>query len=226
LTSIRQMWKSEYFKTAVAIALIIAVILGFLLGLQAVLHTSDPALTVESGSMCIPYDASDNFVLSLMHPFDRTLSIGDIILVQGVNPKDLKTDYPNSDIIVFHEPGDPNVLIVHRIIGVSQYKGVLYFQTKGDGNGNFWPQKPTSGLDPWDYNHPPGVPESDVVGKVVMRIPWLGWVTLFMRDNPFGLPLVIAIIILLVIAEFVIPELRKKQPAQQDSGQIQAQMSL
>ena len=47
-------------------------------------------------------------------------------------------------------------------------------------------------LDPWDSNNPPGVPASDVVGKVVMRIPWFGWITLFMRDNSWGLPVVIA----------------------------------
>ncbi len=72
------MRKNGYFKTAVAIVLIVAIVLGFIFGLQFALHTSDPALTVESGSMSIPYDGSDNFWLSIAHPFDRTLSIGDI----------------------------------------------------------------------------------------------------------------------------------------------------
>ena len=115
--------------------MIVAIVLGFLFGMQLVLHTSNPALTVESGSMSIPYDGQDSFALSIMHPFSRTLSIGDIIIVQGVNPKDLNTNYPNSDIIVFHEPGDPNTLIVHRIINVTYYNGQEYFLTKGDGNG-------------------------------------------------------------------------------------------
>jgi signal peptidase I len=209
------MWKNEYFKTAIAIVLIIAVVLGLMLGLEAFLNTSYPVLTVESGSMSIPYDAADNFALSIEHPFGRTLSIGDIIFVQGVNPKDLNTNYPNSDIIVFHDPDDPSVLIVHRIIGVERIDGTLYFQTKGDGNGNPWPQKPTTGYDPWDSNNPPGVPANMVVGKVVMRIPWLGWVTLFMKNDPWGLPVVITIIMVLVIVEFVLPEVRKK-PEQQN----------
>jgi signal peptidase I len=215
------MWKNDYFKTVVAIVLIVAIVLGFLVGLQFGLHTSNPALTVESGSMSIPYDGNDNFWLSLAHPFDRTLSIGDIIIVQGANPKDLNTNYPNSDIIVFHSPNDPSMLIVHRIIGTEVVNGTTYYLTKGDGNGNPWPQTPQSGLDPWDSSNLPGVPQSMVVGKVVMRIPWFGWITLFMRDNPWGLPVVVALILLLVVIEFIIPLLREKKPEQQNTMQSQ-----
>lgn len=215
MSSLRKLWKNDYFKTAVAIIIIVAIVLGFLFGLQAVLNTANPALTVESGSMCIPYDANDNFWLSLSHPFDRTLSIGDIIIVQGVNTKDLNTNYPNSDIIVFHSPDDPSVLIVHRIIGTEVYNGQTYFLTKGDGNGNPWPQPPSSGKDPWDFSTPPGVPANMVVGKVIFRIPWFGWITLFMRDTSWGLPVVIILIILLVVIEFIIPMMREKKPQQQ-----------
>ena len=200
----------------VAIGLIIAIVLGFFFGLQLGLKTSFPMLTVESGSMSIPYDGSDNFWLSITHPFDRTLSIGDIIIVQGVNPKDLNTNYPNSDIIIFHEPDTPSTLIVHRIIAVENINGTLYFQTKGDGNGNPWPQTPQRDQDPWDFKNPPGVPQNLVVGKVIMRIPWFGWITLFMRGNSFGLPLIIGIILLLVVIEFVIPVIRGKKTQQNE----------
>ncbi len=216
------MWKNEYFKTAVAIALIVGVAFGLLVGIQQVLHTSSPALTVESSSMSIPYDFQPGppyplsyVLITLQHPFDRTLNIGDIIIVEGVNTSDLNTNYPNSDIIVFHEPGDYKTLIVHRIVRTETVNGTLYFITKGDGNGNHWPQTPTGGWDAWDSNNPPGVPASAVVGKVVMRIPWLGWVPLFMKNDSWGLPVVITIIMLLVIVEFVVPELRKKRPEQQ-----------
>lgn len=228
MSTLKRLWKNDYFKTVVVVVLIVGVIVGLIIGMQAALHTPYPALTVESGSMSIPWDGSDNLLLSLEHPFGRTLSIGDIIIVEGVNPKDLNTNYPNSDIIVFHDPDDPSMLIVHRIIAVEDINGTLYFQTKGDGNGNndYWPAKVTSGQDPWDFQNPPGVPANMVVGKVVMRIPWLGWVTLFMRDNPWGLPAVVTIIFLLVIVEFVVPMLREKKPEQQNNTQCEPQMSL
>jgi hypothetical protein len=226
LIALKKMWKNDYFKTVVAIALIIAIVLGFFFGLQLGLKTSYPMLTVESGSMSIPYDGSDSFWLSITHPFDRTLSIGDIIIVQGVNPKDLNTNYPNSNIIIFHSPID-GTLIVHRIIATETINGVTYYQTKGDGNGNPWPQTPRQGLDPWDSNNPPGVPQNLVVGKVIMRIPWFGWITLFMRNNALGLPVIIGLILLLVIIEFVIPVIRgKKKTEQQNVTQQQPQMSL
>jgi len=214
-------WKNEYFKTIMAIVLIIAVVFGLFFGLRAFLNTPDPALTVVSGSMSVPYDAADyNFWLTIATPFDRTLSVGDIIIVQGVNPKDLNTNYPHSDIIVFHEPGDPSTLIVHRIVSAEVVNGQLYFVTKGDGNGNPWPEQPQTGFDPWDSSNPPGVPASDVVGKVVLRIPWFGWVTIFVKDYNWGLPAIIFIILVIAILEFVLPELRKK-PKQESQSQTQ-----
>lgn len=211
------MWKNPYFKTVVAVVIIVAIILTLFFGLQFVLNTSTPALTVESGSMSIPYNSKESatlqgFWLSIEHPFDRTLSVGDIIIIEGVNPKDLKTDYPNSDIIVFHAPPPyPNELIVHRIISSETVNGVMYFQTKGDGNGNPWPQTPTSGQDPWDNSNPPGVSQNVVVGKVVFRIPWFGWVTLFLRDNQLGLPVIVALILVIIVIEFVLPVFRERK---------------
>jgi hypothetical protein len=220
LAASKSIWKNEYFKTLIVVVLIVAVVLGLFLGLQFALHTSTPALTVVSGSMSIPYGASDyNFWLTLATPFDRTLSVGDIIIIQGVNPKDLNTHYPNSDIIVFHNPDDPGELIVHRIVSAETVNGTLYFVTKGDGNGNPWPQTPQTGFDVWDGNNPPGVPASMVVGRVVMRIPWFGWITIFIRDDPLGLPVIIAIIMLIAILGFVVPVLREKKPQQENQNQ-------
>ena len=220
MTAARSVWSNEYFKTLVVIILIVAVVLGLFFGLRWALNTPYPALTVVSGSMSIPYGTNDyNFWLTLATPFDRTLSVGDIIIIQGVNPKDLNTNYPNSDIIVFHDPYDPSELIVHRIVASETINGTIYFITKGDGNGNPWPQKPQTGYDPWDSNNPPGVPASMVVGKVIMRIPWFGWITLFIRDNALGLPAIILIIMLVVILEFVLPVLREKKPQQESQSQ-------
>jgi signal peptidase I len=207
-TTLKKLWKNEYFQTAVVIGIIILIVFGFWYGSQVVLNTPYPALAVVTGSMCIPYDgACDGWT----HPFARTLHVGDLIIVQGVNPADLNANYPNSDIIVFHRPGNPDELIVHRIAAEEVVNGTIYFYTKGDGNPtDRWPNPiQPSEYDPWGK-----VPEDQVVGKVVMRIPWLGHVVLFMR-NSLGLPLVIALIILLVIVEFVVPILRGKKPPEQ-----------
>jgi len=216
--NLKELWKNDYVQTAVVIGLIALAVFGFWYGSQVVLNTPYPALAVVSGSMCVPYNgACDGWT----HPFDHTLHIGDLIIVQGVNPEDLNTNYPDSDIIVFHKPKNPDELIVHRIVAVEERNGTLYFYTKGDGNSLVkWPEiPPIEYYDPWNGGN--GVPENLVVGKEVMRIPWIGHIVLFMR-NSVGLPIVVVLIILIVVVEFVFPLLKgKKQPEEQKELQNQ-----
>ena len=207
---------NENFKSILAIAIIVIVVLGFFFGLRFALNTEVPVRVVESGSMCVPYDGLCD---GWSHTFAQTLHVGDIIIIQGVDPDTLNADYPNSDVIVYLNPNNPSATpIVHRVVSKYEINGTLYFQTKGDGNGSPWP----SAVSPQEYdshtlwNSGQGVPEDLVIGKVVMRIPWFGHITLFLRNNPVGLPIVIALIILLLMVEFVIPAIRSKtrQPPQ------------
>jgi signal peptidase I len=216
---IKKLWKNDYFKTALAIALIIAVIIGFYAGVALALGTPVPIRVVESGSMCVPYDGACDGWLSLDHPFAQTLHKGDIIIIQAVNPDDLNANYPTSDIIVFRNPNGVTP-IVHRIVEKQEINGVLFFQTKGDGNSpikypevsNYYDNIPDSR----------GVPQNLIEGKVVLRIPWFGWVTLFMRGNSWALPLVVALIVLLMVIEFMLPLVKekRKRTAQQTAKNI------
>jgi signal peptidase I len=219
--NLKKLWKNEYVQTAIVIGLIALAVFGFWFGSQVVLNTPYPALAVVSGSMCIPYDGACDGWLSVTHPFARTLHKGDLIIVQGVNPEDLNINYPDSDIIVFHQPSDPNDLIVHRIVAVDEVDGTFYFRTKGDGNSRTkWPDTPSvNEYDPWTTDGVPGVSEDLVVGKVVMRIPWIGHLVLFMR-NSVGLPIVVALIIIIVILEFVLP-LMKTKPSEKQKASLQ-----
>jgi signal peptidase I len=201
----KKLWSNDYFKTALTIALIIVVIVGVLVGMQLALGGSVPIRVVESGSMCVPYDGRCD---GWSHPFDQTLHVGDIIIIQKVDPGSLNANYPNSDIIVYRTPSGFTP-IVHRIVGKQEINGTLYFKTKGDGNGPIvWPYIPNM------YDNIPdskGVPQNLIEGKVIVRIPWFGWITLFMRGNSWALPVIIALIILLVVIEFVLPWVKEKK---------------
>jgi signal peptidase I len=203
--NLKKFVKTEYFKTIVAIALIIAIIIGFYVGMELVLGTSVPLRVVESGSMCVPFDSACD---GWSHPFEHTLHVGDIIVIQKVDPKDLKADYPNSDIIVYKNPNGVTP-IVHRIVAKQEINGTLYFETKGDGNGPIkYPDIPNY------YDNIPdakGVPQDLVEGKVILRIPWFGWITLFMRSNSWVLPVVITVIILIIALEFILPMIKLKK---------------
>ena len=204
-TTLKRLWENEYFKTAIMIILIIAVVFGFWYGSQIVLNTQYPALAVASGSMCIlPGSRCDGWT----HPFERTLHVGDLIIVQGVNPKEIKAaPYPDGDIIVFRQPNTDGELIVHRAIENQTINNRIFFKTKGDGNGS-----PDSTLLPEDY----------VVGKVIMRIPWVGHIALLM-NNSSGIFIIAFLLILLIIAEFIVPLLTgKKDEVEQEENSEKA----
>jgi signal peptidase I len=210
LNAAKNIWKNDYFKSVLVIGIIVALVLGAFVGLRLVLNTPVPMLVVESGSMCVQYDGMCN---GWSHPFDHTLHVGDVIIIQSVNATELNANYPNSDIIVYRNPTNPSSTpIVHRIVSKDEINGTLYFQTKGDGNGTPWPTVPIA--DQYDshslWTTGQGVPQDLVVGKVVMRIPWFGWITLFMRNNSWGLPVVIALILLLAVLEFVLPVIKRR----------------
>lgn len=205
ISKLRTWWKNDNFQIVVTLVLLVVIVIGFWYGSQLVLHSQYPALAVASGSMCIlPGPYCDGW----SHPFEHTLHVGDLIIVQGIDPKDIyaapyNTSGRSGDIIVFHSPyGDD--LIVHRAIREREDNGSIFFTTKGDGN---------SGPDS-------EIPASSVIGKVVMRIPWLGHIALFMR-NSSGIYIVVALIVLLVVVEFVIPMFTKGKASVESKGSEQ-----
>lgn len=117
--SLQRLWRNEYFKTAVMILLMLAVVFGFWFGTQLTLHTEFPALAVASQSM-LP-----------------TLNVGDLIIVQGTPPDQIYANYTTGDIIVFKNPSLPDELIVHRAVQVENRSGSYWFTTHGDNNPAF-----------------------------------------------------------------------------------------
>jgi signal peptidase I len=192
VSTARKLWKNEYFQTTIMVLLIIVVVFGFWYGSRWALNTDYPALAVASGSMCLlPGPYCDGW----SHPFERTLHVGDLIIVQGVNASDIHAaPYPDGDIIVFHQlNGDE--LIVHRAIEEKVVDGGIYFVTKGDGN---------TGPDQL-------LPADHVIGKVLMRIPWVGHLALLMR-NQSGIYVVIVLVCILILIELVAPIFSGKKP--------------
>lgn len=175
---LKEILKREYVQTAILLLIVVISFVAFWFGLKAALRTEHPLCGVASGSM-IP-----------------TLQVGDIIVVQGLSPDEIyAAPAPEGDIIVYYKPKgwrDPNDLIVHRAIDVSSRDGKLYFKTHGDAN-------------------PPGsweeVPEDYVIGKVLLRIPLVGFITFLMR-TPAGILVILPILILIIVEWF--PSLSKR----------------
>lgn len=84
---------------------------------------------------------------------------GDIVIID----KHDKTPKEN-DVIAFHEQGR---IVVHRMVNIKDFKTVNYYITKGDANND---------VDAW-Y-----VAKESIVGKVKLRIRWLGWPTVALSE--------------------------------------------
>ncbi|MBL7206845.1 MAG: signal peptidase I [Candidatus Aenigmarchaeota archaeon] len=139
----------------------IALAFGVNQGLGFVLSTDMPIVAVESYSM-VP-----------------TFYKGDILVLQGVPPKDLKV----GDIIVFSTKEQP-APIVHRIVEIND-DGT--FQTKGDANSQ-------------QLSFEKSIKGGQVHGKEILIIPYLGWVKIGMVE--FILPNITYVIIGVVILIF------------------------
>jgi len=188
---------------------IVSVVFGFWYGSRLFLDTQYPMLAVASGSMSLPKGVVDD---GWSRPFGPTLHTGDLIVVEGVNPQDVYAAPYNAsgrsgDILVFRAIGSDD-LIVHRAIGknVGSDGQVVAFITQGDGNDQTGPYSPT--------------PVENVIGKVVMRIPWIGHVALFMR-NSTGILVILVLIMVLIVVEFALPAVIGKKPADEKGKRIE-----
>ena len=111
------------------------------------------------------------------------MEVGDLVIIQGAPASSIQIE----DIIVFDSP--QGVRTIHRVTRIETLQnGTLQFKTKGDAN-------PSEDAD-W-------IPERNVHGRVIYRIPYIGWLAL----DP-----TVPIIILSIVAIFIIlwPEKRRK----------------
>jgi signal peptidase len=97
-----------------------------------------------------------------------TLGVGDFIFIEAVDDFDdvVAAPMPDGDILVFIRPGFEDEYIVHRAIGRHKEDDEWFYTTKGDNN--FFPD---------------GVPvnESLVIGRVINRLPVVGYFSLFIK---------------------------------------------
>ncbi len=143
--------------------------------MQISLNTDTPMVVVVSGSM------------------EPNLYKGDLLFLTGKDPGLIKNgtvEGKEGDIIVFNAqdlPGwhaPPSEPIVHRVID-KMYDSGWFFLTKGDAN---------------PIHDRAWVPESRVLGVVVGRVPYIGWVKILLTDSGLLIPLLVIVSALLIIS--------------------------
>lgn len=115
-----------------------------------------------------------------------TIHVGDLLVLQGRTEEGLQV----GDIIVYVDDWNPNP-IVHRIVEIEDIEGTLHYYTKGDANAQRDPGSRTI---------------DEVVGEVVLIIPWIGYVSLWLKELPGQITVIVIFIAILVVPEFVCTE--------------------
>jgi signal peptidase len=115
-----------------------------------------------------------------------TLKIGYVVVTQRITANALHV----GNIIVYKttDTGLKNVLLVHRIISITYVNGsIVGFVTKGDANP--YPDY-VYGFEPLH-----GIPPNDIVGKVILIVPYLGLIRLYLSQDS-GIEFIASILLL------------------------------
>ncbi|MBT3285551.1 signal peptidase I [Candidatus Bathyarchaeota archaeon] len=121
-----------------------------------------------------------------------TLGVGDFIFIQSIDDFDTVNigDPPVGDILVFFRPGYSEEYIVHRAIGGTLVEARWVYQTKGDHNA---------------FQDGFTVDQGLVAGKVINRIPILGYFSLFIKTMK-GFGLILTLMAVSFFYEDVLPK--------------------
>ncbi len=133
------------------------------------------AIILVFSAFPVPGNFETKIVLSgSMEPAIKT---GSIVVIK---PADV---YKVDDVITFGKDTKTEVPTTHRIISIKEEKGASVYTTKGDANENA-----DSGE----------VRESEVIGKVLLSVPYIGYLLAFAR-RPMGFALLVGIPAIVII---------------------------
>jgi len=135
----------------------------------------------------IPYafGCEKPFMVVVSRSMEPTIHVNDLIVIRGVKISDVKI----GDIIVFKSPINPDMYIVHRVVNIVNKNGQLLLKTKGDNN-------PLP--DPWLIG------EENLIGEVVLIIPYIGVMARILIENPaLKITLITMIIIVIIYLEYI-----------------------
>ena len=161
---------------------------AFILSILIIILVIIPAVT---GSL--------HFLTVLTGSMRPSIQPGDIIISSSIDPEDIRVN----DVITFQDHDiSQRQSITHRVINITREKDMIFFQTKGDAN-----EEPDLQL----------VNQDQIIGKVIVTIPLLGYVVNF-AQSLLGFIILIAIpaIILIVTEIRNIFKISKEKPYDED----------
>ncbi len=112
------------------------------------------------------------------------IKVGSVVFVRGVKPEILKED----DVITYASLEDPNISVTHRLTAIEEKEGKTVFKTRGDANNS------------GDIAE---ISPSQIKGKVIFSLPFLGYLSVWIR-KPLGFGLLVILPALLIIVSEIL----------------------
>ena len=123
--------------------------------------------------------------------------VGSLLYVEKASPDDVEV----GDAITFYL-GDSDTVVTHRIVVKDQTNQT--FTTKGDAN---------------EENDGAPVPYSNLIGKAIFSIPYLGFLAAYLTTRTGTIVLITAIIVVLILT--FIPDLLKEDSEHKEGAQVE-----
>jgi signal peptidase I len=133
-------------------------------------------------ALAVPLAFHARPLVVLSGSMEPALGTGDISVVRSIAPLDARP----GDVITFRDPDNADRLITHRVRTMRAYGANVVFRTRGDAN---------SASEHWQ------VSSSEEIGRVVYRIPKLGWVLMYARSKGLFVLLLGGALALLLVLE-------------------------
>jgi signal peptidase len=103
---------------------------------------------------------------------EPTIQVGDVVVVEQISPLSATI----GDVVTFRDPDDLERLITHRVRDVTARGSHVTIQTKGDAN---------TAIESWS------VSADGTIGRVVYRVPKIGYALFWIRGRYGRLILVV-----------------------------------
>ncbi|OIO31572.1 MAG: signal peptidase I [Candidatus Yonathbacteria bacterium CG_4_10_14_3_um_filter_47_65] len=141
-------------------------------------------------STLIPIPGNIEIKIVKSGSMEPAIKTGGIVVIKPVD------SYHVGDVITFGKETRTVIPTTHRIVSVEEENGVMYFVTKGDANEEADPSRAS---------------ERDVIGKMLLTVPYAGFILDFAKQ-PIGFTALIAIpAALIILYEFfeIIEEIQR-----------------
>ena len=148
------------------------------------------------GVFMVAMGTSSPLVVVTSSSMEEALFPGDLLVLQSQAPEDINV----GEIIVYNADWHSQAPVVHRVIQREYVDGEYRYYTQGDNN----PQ-PDQSYRTYD----------DIVGVVILTIPWIGNITLFLQ-TPGVLPVILILLLILIFVPEFIPKRDEEKEKSQD----------